>query len=244
VFFLRNHLFLALHLSKPELKVSWINYIGQFLFYSLFTFLFIQGFQAQEARFVGLDFFFLMLFVFGPVWFRVKGLQLQQVSGNTWVSPATIIGLHLPIANKVIVLKSIIIYLISSLPFQLYMLIMLYLFSPEIRDSMSLDAYISFVIIWLSFGIYAGLSILTADVGANMNNKKSTYILSILLIASIIGFIFFMPYLFTYGIVEWSIIFAKKWSLASAILSIMFAVIGLHYWKTKMLKQMKKTDYL
>ncbi|WP_042144120.1 hypothetical protein [Paucisalibacillus sp. EB02] len=235
---------LALQLSKPELKVSWSSYIGQYLLYSLFTFLFIQGFNAQESRFVGLDLFFLILFVYGPIWSRVKGLQFQQISGNIWASPTLIMGLHLPVKKQVIVLKSIILYLIGSFPFQLYMLIMLYLISPKVRGIMELDAYVSFVIIWLSFGIYAGLSALSADVGSNMKRNSLSFILSLLLIAVIIAFIFFMPFFVTYGVVEWTIILAKKWSMASAILSIIFAIIGIHYWKNKMVKLMKNTDYL
>jgi hypothetical protein len=235
---------LALQLIKPELKISWFSFIGLFLYFSLFSILFYTGFSSQEARFVGLDLFFIMLFVFGPIWFKAKGLQFQKISSSTWASPTVVLALNLPIQKQVIVLKSIILYLLCSFPFQLYMFIMLFLISPDIRGMLALDAYISFAIIWLSFGIYAGLSVLIIDIGSNTNVSKLTVFLSILLFLGVIFIIFFFPFFLTYGVVEWTIIIANKWPLLSAIISIILAVAGFHYWKNKMLKQFKQVDYL
>lgn len=234
----------AIQLVKPELKISWKSYIGLFLFFSLFAILFLTVLHTQESRFVGFDLFYLLLFIFGPLWSRPKGLQFHKISGHTWVSPTVVMGLSLPIKKQTILLKSIIHYFLSSFPFQLYMFFVLYLISPEIRSMMELEIYISFTIIWLSFGIYIGLSALIMDIGTNNNVSRTTTALSIALLLGIVLLIFFFPILFTYGLVEWTIIIAKKWTLLSAILSIIAAVIGFNYWKNKMIKQFKQVDYL
>ncbi|WP_047983920.1 hypothetical protein [Ornithinibacillus californiensis] len=235
---------LALQLMKQELKVSWFSFIGLFLYFSLFSILFYTGFSAQGARFVGLDLFFIMLFVFGPIWFKAKGLQFQKISSSTWASPTVVLALSLPIQKQVIVIKSILMYLLSSLPYQLYMFVALYLISPTIRDMMEIDAYISLTIIWLSFGIYTGLGVLIIDIGSNTNVSKLTTFLSILLLLGVILLIFYFPFFFTYGVVEWTIIIANKWPFLSAIISIIAAVVGFNYWKSKMIKQFKQVDFL
>ncbi|WP_026907846.1 hypothetical protein [Paucisalibacillus globulus] len=241
---MKDDLKVTMQLMKQELKLSWGSFIGLFLYYSLFTVLFTTGFHAQETRFVGLDLFFLMLFIFGPAWFKPKGLQLQKINGKIFASPSTIMGLHLPIKKQVIVLKSIVQYVIHSFPFQLYMLIMLYLISPDVRNTMELDTYISFAIIWLSFGIYIGFSVLTIDVGSSSNNNNLTIVLSSLLFVAILLLILSFPYFFTYGVVEWTIIIAKKWPYISTLLSISAATVGFFYWKKKLMKQLKQIDYL
>ncbi|MBS3679119.1 hypothetical protein KGF86_02725 [Ornithinibacillus massiliensis] len=241
---LKENLKSAIQLVKPELKISWKSYIGLFLFFSIFIILFLTVLHTQENRFVGFDLFYLLLFIFGPMWSRHKGLQFQRISGHTWVSPTVVMGLCLPIKKQTIVLKSIIHYFLSSFPFQLYMFFALYLVSPEIRSMMELDAYISFAIIWLSFGIYIGFSALVMDFGTNNNVSKLTTVLSVILLLGVVILILSFPTFFTYGIVEWTIIIAKKWTLLSAILSIMAAVIGFIYWKNKMVKQFKQVDFL
>ncbi|MBC5635509.1 hypothetical protein H8S33_01600 [Ornithinibacillus sp. BX22] len=241
---LKDNFKAAIPLVKIEIKISWKSFIGLFLFYSLFTILFLTTLHNQEDRFVGLDLFFLLLFIYGPIWHRPMGLQFQRISGHTWVSPTVVMGLSLPIKKQAIVLKSIIHYFLSSFPFQLYMFLMLYLVSPEIKNMMELDAYISFAIIWLSFGIYIGYSALIIDIGTNNNGSRLTTVLSVILLLGIVILILSFPTFFTYGIVEWTIIIAKKWTLLSAILSIMAAIIGLNYWKNKMVKQFKQVDFL
>jgi hypothetical protein len=241
---MKDDLKLAMQIMRQELKLSWGSFIGLFLYYSLFTVLFTTGFHAQESRFVGLDLFFLMLFIFGPAWFKPKGLQLQKINGNIFASPSTIMGLHLPIKKQVIILKSIVQYVIHSFPFQLYMLMMLYLISPDVRNAMDLDTYISFAIIWLSFGIYIGFSVLPMDIGTSSNYSKVTTVLSLLLIVVILLLIFLFPLFFTYGIVEWTIIIAEKWPYLAVLLSISAAIVGFFYWKNKLMKQLKQIDYL
>lgn len=229
---------------KPELKMLKMSLIWIFLFYTLYTVLFIFGIDAQEDRFVGLDIFFIMLFVFGPIWFRPKGLQIQRPSGDTWASPSTIMNLHLPIERKLIVLKSILFYFIGSFPFQLYMFVILYISSPDIRNGLELSTYIAFTIIWLSFGIYFGFSSLPIEVGYKMKNNMVTTVLSLLLLGAIILIIIVFPFFFTYGIVEWTLIIAGKWPIISAVVSIFGAVVGYYYWKNKMLKLIKQADFL
>ncbi|WP_010097747.1 hypothetical protein [Ornithinibacillus scapharcae] len=233
----------ALQIMKPELKILRISYFWIFLFYTLYTILFIFGIDAQKNRFAGLDIFFVMLFIFGPLWFRPKELQIQKPNGDVWASPLTIMNLQLPIKRNIIVLKSIIFYFLGSFPFQLYMFVILYSFSPEIRTELDLISYLSFAIIWLSFGIYFGFSSLPIEVGYKMKSSVLNTILSLLLLGAIVVIIIVFPFYFTYGIVEWTIIFAIKWPIISAVISIFAAIIGYYYWKNKMLKLIKQADF-
>lgn len=240
---MKNDIKRTLQIMKPELKILKISYLWIFLFYTLYTILFIFGIDAQKDRFAGLDIFYLMLFVFGPVWFRPKELQIQKPSGDTWASPLTIMNLQLPIERKIIVLKSILFYFLGSFPFQVYMFVILYSFSPEIRSELDFISYLSFAIIWLSFGIYFGYSTLPIEVGYKIKNSVLNTILSLLLLGISALIIIAFPFFFTYGIVEWTIIIASKWPIISAVISIVAAIIGYNYWKNKMLKLIKQADF-
>ncbi|MEN2767156.1 hypothetical protein [Ornithinibacillus xuwenensis] len=234
----------AIWLAKFELKLSWVSFIFLFLYYSLFTLLFVQGFNVTEEQFVGLDIFFLLLFLFSPTWFRPKAFQYQQISGSLWAAPGAMMGLYLPLKKQVIVLKSLIVYMLLSIPFQLYTFITLYVFSPGLQKAMTLDAYIAFAIIWIAFGIYVGFMAPAIDIGTRITSTRLTFLLSILVLAIIILLILFFPYFFKHGVVGWTIILATKWPLLSIIVSIVVAVIGFNYWRSKMAKVMKQMDYL
>ncbi|MFD1609731.1 hypothetical protein [Oceanobacillus luteolus] len=236
----------VLHLAKPELKVSKGNFINLLLFFTIYTVLIIMGFDLLgNSKFAILDLLFILLFFFGPTWFKAKGFQYQKISGGMWGSPAVVMNLHLPINGKIIVWKTIFIYFLSSIPFQLYMLLMVYLFNPDIRGVLEPGSYIAFALIWLSFGIYGGLAALSLEVVVyKIPSGKMISVLSVLLVILGIAVILFFPYIFENSIVGWSAILADRWSIASGIISILLAIVGLRYWSNKMTEHLYEVDYL
>ncbi|GGA82717.1 hypothetical protein [Ornithinibacillus halotolerans] len=241
---MQKDLKLAFQLLIPELRISWFNFILLFLYYSLFTYLFHTGLEAQQTRFENLDIFFFLLFIFGPISFRAKVLQNKKIGDITWASPTNAMKLHLPIPKKIIVLKEMIFYMLSSIPYQLYMFTILYLTSPEVKNIFSIDTYLAFAIIWISFGLYAGFCAIPVYTGIRAKYSAMAHILSYLLLAAIVVLILVFPFTFTYGIVEWTAIIAMKWPLLTACLSLIAAIIGVSYWKNKSISYLKKIDFL
>src|SRR5699024_8634034 len=202
----------AFWLAKFELSESKRVFINLFLYFSLFIVVFVTtSYAVGDFYFGGLDVFFLLLFTYVPVWIRPKAFQYQKTGTGMWASPAVMMQTQLPIPKKIITKSRFIIYFIYSFPFQLFLFVSLYVFSPNISSDISPMTYIVFSIIWLSFGIYGGNSALLTDVGAQIKGGKIYFVLTILLWLAIVLFITFFGVIFQHGIVHWTMIFAQKW---------------------------------
>lgn len=237
----------AFVLAKFEIRESKQIFIYLFLYYCLFISLFVMiSYLVGDFYFGGLDIFYLLLFTFVPFWIRPKEFQYQKTHGDIWASPAVITLNQLPIKRDIIIKSRFILYFIYSFPFQLFLLVSLYLLTPNMQTNMSPISYISFSIIWLSFGVYAGLSIVTTDAGDQYGKgKRKLYLtLSFGILIAIILLILCFGLIFSYGIVHWTIIFAQKWPFISAAISTLLAFLGFKHAQQHMKKTMEKIDYL
>lgn len=234
----------AFWLAKFELKNSKLSFLYLLLFYPLITLGFISNFESYlDVNFVGIDFFFILLFTFAAIWMKPKQFQIQQMNDKLVASPAMFMLQQLPITKDLIVKSRFIIYFIYSLPPQILLLIFLYLFTPSIHGMMEVSSYLAFAIIWLSFNIYVGGMIPASDAGDKASQRKVA-VYAVVMFAGLIAFFTFFNAVSDYGIVHWTLIIAKRWPLLSGALSIILVFIGLNYWQSYMKKVMGKLDYL
>lgn len=234
----------AFWLAKFELNESKLRFLLLLLFYPLITLGLISNFESYlEINSVTIDFFFILLFTFAAIWAKPKHFQVQQVSDELVASPAIFLLQQLPITKELIVKSRFIIYFVYSIPPQILLLTLLYLLTPAVHGMIGIGPYLSFVIIWLSFGVYIGGIVPTSDAGDKASRVKVA-VYGVLMVIALIAFFTLFTLFSEHGIVHWTLIFAKKWPLLSGSLSIVLAFIGLNYWQRYMNKMIGKLDYL
>lgn len=234
----------AFWLANFELKESKLSFLFLIIFYPFIILGTIANFSSYlDTNFVGIDIFFIFIFTYLTIWAKPKKFQIQQVNDNLVASPAIFMLQQLPIPRDLIVKSRFIIYFVYSIPMQILLLTALYVFTPSLQEMMGISSYISFGLIWLSFGVYIGGVIPASDSGDSASQRKVAVYAILMLIAVIIFFTLFT--LFSdHGIVHWTLIIAKKWPALSGSISFVLAFIGLNYWQTYMKKMMEKLDYL
>lgn len=208
----------------------------------LFTYFFSITFpNYTESNAIMFDVFFILMFGFFVAWMKPKEFQYQKVGGDVWASPYVLLLNKLPISKDVIVKSRFVIYFIYAIPFQLLLLVFLYM-APSFREAMSISTYISFSIIWLSFSIYFGCSIAVSDAGDSLPlTKHIAYIVLFFIVFGLILSLFYK--VLGFGIVYWTIHIAENWHITSALVSLLLAGIGFQYWQKYMLKSIGKRDY-
>lgn len=233
----------AYGLALLELRESKRGFILSFVFYFFIAIYVISSFPSYlEKNFLGVDSLLIIAFTIAPLWARPKPFQVRKLnSGN--VAPSVVMLLQFPIQKDIIIKSRLIIHYVNSLPFQFILLASIYLFSRSVQDMMTLGTYIVFVIIWLSFSVYIGGMMPIADIGDDTPPFKMV-VYTILTIIVVLYIYLMITFLSDFGIVQWTLIFAEKWPVASTILSIAFAVIGYKYWYHYMKKQLRTLDYM
>lgn len=234
----------ALWIAKFELKESKLSFLFLLLFFPFITLGLITMFESYlDINFVGIDFFFILSFTFFAIWTKPKYFQVQQLSDELVASPAMLMLQQLPVRKDIIVKSRFIIYFVYSVPPQILLLIALYFFTPSLHGMMGISSYLSFAIIWLSFGVYVGGIVPASDAGDKASRLKGA-VYGVLMLIGLIAFFTLFILFSKHGIVHWTVIFAQKWPLLSSSLSIIIAFIGLNYWQKYMRKMMEKLDYL
>ncbi|MDO6450177.1 hypothetical protein [Oceanobacillus profundus] len=210
------------------------------LLYIVIVFAFLPIFEGGTTI-VG-DILFIVIFLLFPAWIKPKESHVQKISGEIWASPSFIMLQQLPIRKNVIVKSRFIFHSFYSFPFQLTLLLCLYILTPEVRN-MGFSAYLAFVIIWLAISIYIGFVLPTSDGGDIINWKTllGSSLFFILLGAAILTL---FHAVLDVGFVEWTIRIAQELPLLSAIVSILLAACGFFYWPRSLKKTMEKLDYL
>lgn len=233
----------AFKLAMFELKASAISFLFLFVFLLVMLAYFSTSFPDYSERgYVGYDLFFILVFLFAGSSSKVKHFQLQKLNGDLWVVPIVVMQNQLPIPQNTIIKSRFIIHFFLSFPFQLLLLIALYLWSAELRMIMSFHAFISFSIFWISFGIYTGYAIPASEAGDKINYKTvitAVIFLAIIFISILTGF----NVLFDCGFVYWTMMLANKWPYLTILVSILLAICGLIFWQNYMKKTMNKLDY-
>ncbi|GAB3048642.1 hypothetical protein [Virgibacillus ainsalahensis] len=232
----------AYWLAKFELKAFTIHAALTYLVFIVLALFFFLSLSLKNDS-VAMDLLFLFVFILGPYYIRGKEFQYQKISGELWASPTLVMLLQLPVTKNVLTTSRMIVYFFYSIPYQLIILLALYVANPDFQTIMSPVSYVTFCIIWLSFGIYVGYIMPSSDAGDIVNGKIMT-IYSIILIGGLIVFFRTFNYFSDYSVVQWTIMFAQNQTLLSTVLSILLSGLGFKFWQYQMKKKMEKLDYL
>lgn len=231
-------------LAKFELRESIFSPLTLLFNLIILTFGLIMLSSDFDTKFGSIfyDLFFLVIFLFTAGWIQPKVFRVQRTDDNLWIAPSVLMLMRLPIPANIIYKSRLIIYFSYSFPFHLLFLTGLYGLSANIRELITLDTYIVFSIIWLTFSIYIGSIVPVSEVGGRISKRK--LIISSIsiyggLIVAFTSFYFFSDY----GLVQWTIILAQNKPTLSILISILLAIIGFNYWHYYALKQMKKVNY-
>ncbi|MEC5424110.1 hypothetical protein QGM71_11465 [Virgibacillus sp. C22-A2] len=236
----------AYSLAKLELRMSKFGFLSAFLFSMFILFFIVTSIESyMENGFVGIDFFFVLLFSVATIWTKPKEFQIKKVSGDLIVLPLVVMQKQLPIKQDVIMKSRFIVHFFYSFPFQLLALIGIYFMSP-LPEMLSVGSFIAFAIIWLSFGVYAGYVFPLSEIGTKgpLTSTVGTIFIGVTLLIVLLSIFTMIHVLFENGIVYWSIILAQKWPIVSSIASILLAFFGFAHWQHYMKKAMDKLDYL
>ncbi len=233
----------AFRLSKFELihsKKSILFLLFLLAPYSFFLTMSIGSYL--EEHFMLYDIFFLLTFGVAAIWAKPKEYQYQKLSDNMWAQPFTVFLNQLPIPREIVVRSRFIIYFIYSLPFHLAVLVIMYSFAPELRQTLPPLEFIAFSLIWLSFGICYGSVYPASDSGDKVTNVKMAFY-AVVLLGSFSLILFAVPYLSSYGLVGLTIVLASKWPIVSSLISVIAAGASVEFWMRYMKKHMNKLDY-
>ncbi|MED1864455.1 hypothetical protein P4V41_13395 [Fictibacillus nanhaiensis] len=233
----------AFSLSKFELtqsKKSIFTLLFLLVPYSYFLTAAISSYL--EGHFMLYDIFFLLTFGVAAIWAKPKKHQYQKLSDNMWAQPFTVFLNQLPIPKDIVVRSRFLIYFIYSVPFHLTVLIIMYSFAPELRQTLPPLEFIAFSLIWLSFGICYGSVYPASDSGDKVTNVKMAFYAFVLL-GSFTLLLFAVPYLSSHGLVGLTILVASKWPIVTSVVSIIAACASVAFWMRYMKNHMNKLDY-
>lgn len=238
----------AFRLAKYELSQSIISFFWIFLAIIVMVplILFSPDFDPYLDRtFLPADIIFLFIFILSPVLFRRSIFNYGKIHRDGMEATSTVqLLLHLPTARDQISKNRIILFYIYAWTIQVPFIVLLYFFSPTIRDASGPAHYIAFAVIWIAFSVYvAGFVTLTGDFGATM--PKIRYIAySTLLTVGLIALYSLVRMISNRGMVELSLLAANEAPIISIIISIILAAAGLHFVHKINISLMKKNDYL
>lgn len=233
----------ALWLAKFELRKSAVNIFSCWIVLSIFAFIYLTSFKNYlESNYVGFDIFFLFIFIFAPFWLRPKHFQYKKISGHVYASSTLVMQTQLPIPKIALAKSRLLIYIAYFLPYTLTAFTFYYLLDSSFRAQIDPQTYIIFVLIWICYGLYFGISLPASDAGDYMNTKTVFYYF--LLTFAIIMALFLLFYLvFEYGIVAWTLMLAREWPIPTIFISVLLTTTSWKYWISHMEKSIKKLDY-
>lgn len=241
----------AWQLSKTELKRRPLFIIGTVLIFIIAALLLGIGYSyyitenplLRENNPGIYDLMFFLLFWIVPYWMRPKEFRYHMISSDFWGTPYFIKLMQLPIPDSVIVKHRFVSHMVVSVPCNVLFLLLFYIITGVTEVFISPLTFIVFSIIWMCFSIYAGNVFPTSDAGDKMSPLK--LVLSYILTGGVaLGAFMFIEVYSPYSAVEWTVVFATKWPLLSAGISIGLAFLGMRYWMYHMKKTMHKLDYL
>lgn len=235
----------AAALAKYELRRSKVAVIQ--LAFMLITYILVVVFSAPivvEKGFFLFDLFFLIFIGMAATWAKPKDFQINKMKNGSWGTPYFALLHQLPIPRKVLIKNRFIIYFVYSIPMHMIFLVSIYIFSDTIRTFLAFPEYIAFAIIWIMFGIYWGVSYPLVDIGEvkKMGAFKMT-LYTVLFFVPIIGGGILLQQFTGYGVVYWSMMFAKNWPVVSSILSISLAIVCVLFALHHANKKIRKIDY-
>lgn len=229
----------AFWLTKFELKY----YLKSFLLLAailIMLLIFIVPTMAEyfENSFLSIDIFFIIAFCFVTHWIRPKPFKIEDHNSGFLLSPYLVLLQQLPTRKEIIVKHRFFTYLVISIPFNILFLVLLYILTPVIHDTMTIGSYTVFSVFWLCFSIYFGCLELITDTGIN---KVPAMVRNLLL-----GFllIIVMICLFSHGFVHWTIEVSINHPVIVILVSLILAVLGFKFWMGRMVRKIEMTDYL
>lgn len=231
-------------LAKLQMKKSFWAFFVFFPVSIAIAWLFSQALSTTDIP-VLYDIFFLVTFWCMTVWLYPKEFQLQKVEEGFWASPIFIMLNQLAVKKRALIWSRMICYFLIAIPFNILVLVFLYSFSAEMRGLLPIGNYLAFSMIWLSFGIWAGILFPIADVGEKV--PKNTFVhglYCILFFGCIVALLSGLHALSGGGFVTFTIKAAADWPIISIALSIAAAAASFPYGQRYMDKQIRKTDYL
>lgn len=229
-------------LTKFRMKRSWMDLLTQATLYAgtYYILVFAVPYFFNE-RTISLDFFFILIFslVFKNT---ESSFKTEYVSNDRWAVNTVIALNQLAIKKSVIANYRFLFLLVTTIPMLILLLFGLY-FSPAIiKIDMSISSYIVFSIMWLAFSMFVGSAIITYEAGMTNKGMVRFGLLGIPLLLLLYFFIIFK--LYKDGIVQWTAFVATNFPLLATSISVFLAVVGLIFWRNKMISIMKTTDYL
>ncbi|WP_433956800.1 hypothetical protein [Cytobacillus horneckiae] len=234
----------AWRLASFEIKASWKHLIFM-VFYAILIGLGFSVFITETGLSLITDLFFILVFWCGSAWIKPKFFQLQKLDDGVYASTYFLLLNQLAIPRNIIINSRFFVYYFFSIPFNLLMLIALYIgLSVGVKEMMTLGSFLAFSIIWLSFGIGAGSMFPVADIGEKFrDNKLLLYLEVIFFYGGAIAIMILVNQLSSNGLVDWSIYAAQRWPVVSIIIAITIGLATFLYSKNQMQRKIPNIDY-
>lgn len=191
---------------------------------------------------LGIDVYFILVFCIITSWIKPKQFQNQDHSNGLMLSPYLVMLNQLPTKKEIMIKHRFLTYLIVSIPFNILFLVLLYILTPIIHDTMPIGTYLVFSIFWLCFSVYIGTSELIREAGVD---KAFTIMRSFL-----IGFVIVLTITIVFhkiyprGFVHWTIYISTNFPVIVTLISISLAIFGFKFWMKRMDRKIRKIDYL
>ncbi len=190
-----------------------------------------------------IDIIFLSLFSGSFTLFaKTDAFKPQEINEQMYTSYQIVFLQHLPVSHQAIINSRIIIHNVYNVVMQLFFIIPLYIFSPVFQALMPIQAFIIFLILWMSLGVCASGFTAADEAGRNLSNHS--FAKSISQIALIVIVLFFLYRFTPFTILGGSIYIVTHWPLTAVIGAIILGSSGILYGKAKMNRTLKTMDYM
>ncbi|SET50898.1 hypothetical protein SAMN05216389_11335 [Oceanobacillus limi] len=185
---------------------------------------------------------FLLIYLLGLSWIKPKELQNKIINDNVMASPIFVMNLHLPINQDILIKSRFIIYFMYTIPFQLFLLVGICLFSP-LQKLLTIEMLTPFLLFWISFGILVDGVLVKIDI--RINPSKYRHFLIGLFTYFIVTILLRVLHESTgYSLIDGSIFLAQEWPLITTCVTIFITALTTMLSNRKMLRLVRDTDYL
>ena len=229
------------HITRFELASNpWAPLL--LLFYGAMLFIiFVSDTLFIES--ILFDVVFLALFSGGFTFFAKIDSFKPQLIGNRYFASHQVIFLQqFPVKKEAVFNSRVVVHNFYNFIIQLSFVILLYIFSPTLHTSMNISAFIVFVFMWMSVGVWASGFTAADEAGKGVNNRSLA--ISVMPIIVFAGLLFSLYTWTPYTLIKGSITIANEWPFAGIIGAIILASAGLYYGRRKMYRLLQTTDYI
>lgn len=230
---------LAMYEMRRARLIDYLKWVGLFILLLLMMVPMTSSYLQEPS--IITDLYFLFLITIFSQWARGKIFRPQSFGSGWYGSRYVAILNQLPIKSHIIIKSRFLAYFFTSIPFQVLLLLALYLLTPALRDDMAFGSYVIFMVILFCFNVFIGGLQIIGEIGSHLVMNIIISLLVGIFFSVLLSIVFYKVY--TQDIVNWILFISKNFPVLALIMSFLLAVIGTAFLLRRLERRMANMDY-